>query len=108
MTDQATLLVAPDPPPVDTTGMTRFYVLTVSDDLLDYRLVRTVPARDRDHALRLVFGKTPPLAVAVSEHQFRVKRPRFRPGFEDVDLPDPAANADDTTVGPCDDVQPSA
>jgi hypothetical protein len=90
MTDQTSLAADTGTPIVEPTGLTTFFVFTVNDDLTVYTLVKTVLARDRDHALRRAFGKEPPLSVAVSEHAFRVKRPRFVQvvdGMEDVQIP---------------------
>jgi hypothetical protein len=98
---------ATEPVPV---GLTRFHVFTASDDLTTFVLVGTVSARDRDHALRVKFGKEPPLSVAVSEHAWKVRRPRIVPvvqGLEDVPMPEPCRTAAEDLLDLDDEGEPS-
>lgn len=90
-------------------GLTRFYVLTASEDLSTFTHVATVEAAGRDQAIRKHFGRVAPVCVAVSEHAWKVRRPKVERvvrGLDDVEMPDPGgthppdAEAD---LGPVDD-----
>jgi hypothetical protein len=98
-------------------GATRFFVLTANDDLTVFTLVGVQEANSRDQAIRRQFGKNPPVCVAISEHQWHVKKPKFRPvpdGFENVPMPtvpspvvdDDGAETGAETVDPVSDVPP--
>lgn len=83
--------MTPVPEPT-TVGTTRFYVFRASDDLTVFTHVGTHEAANRDQAIRKQYGKTPPLCVAVSEHQWHVKKPNVVPvvrGLADVSMPEP-------------------
>jgi hypothetical protein len=56
---------------------TRFFVLESDEHLTAWRFVGSREARDRDHALRLFYGKTPPpFCVAVSENAWKPRTPK--------------------------------
>ena len=59
------------------TTHTRFFVFESDEHLTVWRFVGVREARDRDHALRLFYGKTPPpFCVAVSENAWKPRTPR--------------------------------
>ncbi len=79
-------------PPDTANGTKKFYVLRASDDLLTFTLVGVQEANSRDQAIRKQFGKTPPVAVAVSENAFKVRKPKTVAvvrGLTDVPVPWP-------------------
>jgi len=84
--NQATTLVAP---PLST--VTRFYVLESDENLMVWRFVGSREARDRDHAIRLFYGKTPPpICVAVSENAWKPRTPKVETivtGLNTVPMP---------------------
>jgi len=84
--NQAATLVAP---PLST--VTRFFVLESDEHLTVWRFVGSREARDRDHALRLFYGKTPPpFCVAVSENAWKPRTPKIETivtGLNTVEMP---------------------
>lgn len=82
---------APPPETAATSTVTRFFVLETDEHLTVWRFVGSREARDRDHALRLFYGKTPPpFCVAVSENAWKPRTPKVETivtGLTTVEMP---------------------
>ena len=91
----------------DTATYSTFYVFIPTDDTLTtFTYMGQQQARDRDHAIKLQFGKTPPRCVAVSAHAWRVREPEYAPrviGLQDVPMPinttHPEQHTEETLLG---------